>query len=581
LTSLALCSAGVVFANCGFGGADGDTGAAGTGSTGSAGTGNNSTGEAGTTGTAGTGSTGAAGTGVATGSAGTTGNGTGTAGTTGAAGVTGGAGTGATGAAGTGSTPGTFKNYELSGSFPTATIAIPTKAGGKLTCSKFVVHNQFLAESCAIADYNDDGIPDVSAGRLWYAGTGNAAAPINMTGHFFRPGHGALPKAGAGPEIDTGVSDDWSDFPWDVNGDGAADIINISNCDVNEVMYTNPKIGIVQPHATAYWYQNPGKAALAATPDQNWPARLMHGDVRLEQHGLVDMNGDGFPEFWGACKSCGTSKGYYQKDPANPTAGWTFKAVSAAVVFPFGGTGWLHGQGAGYVNNDKMADLMSREGIWIQGPNGTWGTEACATPTSTACMIKTPLYDQSGGDQKGASHMYGVDMDIDGCGDVVGADWAHGVGLSWYQQGKTGGNCTGTFTKRQFMADVNAADTAKWGAGFTQPHALQVVDMDGDGRPDVITGKMRFAHPNGYGDPDLTGTPYLYVFQNVATPDSRNGGPITLKPIKVDGDPAQTAGTPAGGMGVGRQLSVGHINTDGIPDICISSKVGLAVFLGQ
>jgi hypothetical protein len=33
------------------------------------------------------------------------------------------------------------------------------------------------------------------------------------------------------------------------------------------------------------------------------------------------------------------------------------------------------------------------------------------------------------------------------------------------------------------------ADVAKWGAGFTEPHALQVYDMDGDGRFDVITGK--------------------------------------------------------------------------------------------
>jgi hypothetical protein len=76
--------------------------------------------------------------------------------------------------------------------------------------------------------------------------------------------------------------------------------------------------------------------------------------------------------------------------------------------------------------------------------------------------------------------------------------------------------------------------------------------------------------------------PYLYVFQNVATPDANSGAPITLKPVLVDpiGAPGQI-GTPAGGLGVGRQLAVGHVNTDGIMDICIASKVGLAVFLGQ
>jgi hypothetical protein len=34
-------------------------------------------------------------------------------------------------------------------------------------------------------------------------------------------------------------------------------------------------------------------------------------------------------------------------------------------------------------------------------------------------------------------------------------------------------------------------------------------------------------------------------------------------------------------MGVGRQIAIGHVNTDGIMDICVSTKVGLAVFLGK
>jgi hypothetical protein len=221
----------------------------------------------------------------------------------------------------------------------------------------------------------------------------------------------------------------------------------------------------------------------------------------------------------------------------------------------------------------------------LQGANGAFSaTVVCTAGGALPCMIRTPLYDSTvGGDQVGASHMYGADMDKDGCTDVVGADWAHGdKGISWYKQGKNGATCSLSFTKYKFMADVNAANVTKYGAGFTEPHALQVADMDGDGRPDVIGGKMRFAHPNGYGDPDLNGTPYLYVFQNVAAPDPNNAGsPITLKPVKVDGDPTKAAGTPEGGMGVGRQLAVGHINTDGIVDICISSKIGLAVFLGQ
>ncbi len=101
--------------------------------------------------------------------------------------------------------------------------------------------------------------------------------------------------------------------------------------------------------------------------------------------------------------------------------------------------------------------------------------------------------------------MYAVDMDKDGCtGRLVAAEWAHGVGLYWYQQQKTGADCNLAFKKFQFMGDSpkdSAADVAKWGAGFTEPHALEVMDMDGDGRPDVIAGKERFAHPHGQPDP--------------------------------------------------------------------------------
>jgi hypothetical protein len=141
-----------------------------------------------------------------------------------------------------------------------------------------------------------------------------------------------------------------------------------------------------------------------------------------------------------------------------------------------------------------------------------------------------------------------------------------------------------TFKRIQFMGNsqkITPADVTKWGAGFTEPHAFNVYDMDGDGRPDVIGGKMRFAHPYSQNDPDPDGTPYLYVFKNVATPDPNSGGPITLKPFLVDGNPAMTAGSPEGGFGVGRQFSVGHVNMDGIMDICVATKVGLAVFLGQ
>jgi hypothetical protein len=556
----------------------------------------------------------------------------------GAAGSSGGA--GGSGTAGTTPTGGTtgvggdiavaWKNYEVTASFAGAPVAVVQRPG-QLKFTKIVIQDQFLAESCAIGDYNGDGIPDISSGRIWYEGTNDPTTTFTAQ-HPFRDGHGPLPRDGAPLELNTGVSDDWADYPWDMDADGDTDIINIAQPEVPEAnpptgptgsSTNNPpaagtpnKIGTgPQVHATAYWYENPGKAGQVGDP--NWTMHLMNADVRNEQHELVDMNGDGYPEIIGACRNCGTGdlKGYYQGDPANPKNPWAFHPVGPMYSFPFGNLGWMHGMGAGDVNGDGKPDWFDRRGAWLQQADGSFNNTACTgNNTPAGCGViqgGTPLlppvngaptggfYDglPDGFGNKGPTHMFAVDMDKDGCADVVAADWALGMGLAWYQQQKdAGGACNYAFKKFYFLG--NAPFTSKYqmnqpavaaegqatlwgGVGFTEPMALQVYDMDGDGRPDVIAGKMRFARPYDQGPPDPDGTPYLYVFKNVATADSRSGAPITLQPFLVDGDPTAMEGTTAAGMGVGHQIAIGHANTDGIMDICVSTKLGLAVFLGQ
>jgi hypothetical protein len=60
-----------------------------------------------------------------------------------------------------------------------------------------------------------------------------------------------------------------------------------------------------------------------------------------------------------------------------------------------------------------------------------------------------------------------------------------------------------------------AADVATYGVYFTEPASAQAVDMDGESVPDIVTGKMRFAHPLDQNDPDPHGTPFIYVFKTV------------------------------------------------------------------
>jgi hypothetical protein len=72
--------------------------------------------------------------------------------------------------------PGTFKNYEVTGTFPNLPTAVVQKPG-TLKYTKVLIHSQFLAESCSIADYNNDGLPDVSSGRIWYQSNSRRPPP--------------------------------------------------------------------------------------------------------------------------------------------------------------------------------------------------------------------------------------------------------------------------------------------------------------------------------------------------------------------------------------------------------------------
>ena len=96
-----------------------------------------------------------------------------------------------------------------------------------------------------------------------------------------------------------------------------------------------------------------------------------------------------------------------------------------------------------------------------------------------------------------------------------------------------------------------------------QTHALNFVDIDGDGLKDFVTGRRYWAHGPG-GDDQPADPAYLYWFKAKKDKD----GATTFTPMKIDDD-----------SGVGTQFACEDVDGDGLMDVIISNKKGTFLFL--
>jgi hypothetical protein len=103
------------------------------------------------------------------------------------------------------------------------------------------------------------------------------------------------------------------------------------------------------------------------------------------------------------------------------------------------------------------------------------------------------------------------------------------------------------------------------GVAFTQPHALDLADIDGDGLNDIVTGKRRWAH-GPEGDIEPGAAPVVYWFQLQRDDD----GEPRYVPHLIDDN-----------SGVGVQILAEDINQDGRTDVLTASKLGTFVFINR
>jgi hypothetical protein len=201
---------------------------------------------------------------------------------------------------------------------------------------------------------------------------------------------------------------------------------------------------------------------------------------------------------------------------------------------------YYHGLGIGDINRDGRADVVI--------PHGWW--EAPAEPTDATWRFH-PLHlakDASSAPLK-AANIYIDDYDLDGDNDLVMSS-AHTFGVWWFEN--IGGNERPRY-KYHLIDEMNS-----------QTHAMEWVDLTGNGTRDLVTGKRFFAH-NG-SDPGGKDPVKMYWYE---VQKRKGAGP------KFVGHEIK-AGL---GTGVGTQFLVTDINGDGLADIALSNKKGVNVLL--
>jgi hypothetical protein len=368
------------------------------------------------------------------------------------------------------------------------------------TFTKQRLSDQFFGEGSAVGDCNKDGVLDVISGPYWYAG------PDLTDKHLIYPPKAFEPKD---------YSDNFLTFAHDLNGDGFTDVVVVG-----------------WPGKEGVWFENPGAGGTSGMP---WTRHVVMDIVDNESAMFADLTGDGKPEL--LCNR-GGFVGYYRVDWKEPSKAWTWHSISEKGTWHK----YTHGIGHGDINGDGRSDILLREGWWEQ-------------PASLAGDPVWRFHAQDFGE--GGAQMLVDDVHGDGRNDVITSLKAHEWGLAWFQQ-----LADGSF-KRHLIIGAKVEDSP-YGVAFSQLHALALVDIDGDGLKDIITGKRWWAH-GPKGDPNPNDPAVLYWFRRQKTDSG-----VEFVPHLVDDD-----------SGVGCQVTVGDVTGDGRPDIIVGNKKGTAVFRSQ
>ncbi len=349
-------------------------------------------------------------------------------------------------------------------------------------------------EGCAVADFDRDGKLDVSAGEFWYAGPDFKAK---------RPLR-KLEPFGADYMTNCG------EHAYDVNGDGFPDIVSGAFMDTK-----------------VYWYENPG--AKVRTTDALWTPHVLI-DTKLAQNewsDFRDLDGDGKPEYivnsYGHMNAVMAYRFGHDAAGAPVLLPWT---IQAGAPFVNG-----HGIGFGDINGDALEDILYGNGWYERPKDGAMTKQWKRHADWTFPHASTP--------------MIVVDLTGDGRNDFI---WGHGHNYGLYWEERRDDNKDGSTNWRHYLIDDKVS----------QNHCLVWEDIDGDGKPELITGRRVKAHSGKDPGDNEPGVLYYYKW---------NAANRAFTKHLIAGD----------GPGIGLQIRLADLDGNGWKDVVVAGKSGTHV----